>query len=247
MVVAYRRVGVVVVDVPLALRADEPGTVLYIAHVQPPLVLGRVRHCAVPADVHAQWLLQLHVLQIFPRCGVHGDAGGAVAGARRAKVVERVAIAVVGPHKRLPPHVVLEFGGGRFAANRDDHLHRDAAWPERQRARQAAHREGTRCGAAAVGSEELAVAVAERPVHRHLHVRVNRVHRARLAAGGDGEAGAQLREEPAVAVVAGAAVLRAGHHCRRVARIRPRLNGGPLLGHDALAIAADAARALQSR
>jgi hypothetical protein len=252
VVVAHGRVGVVVVDVALALRADQPLAVLHIAHMQAPLIERGVHHGGVPLDVHAQQLLQLRVLEVLPRRRVHQHAArnrAVLDGRAWARVIRRVAVAVVGAHERLPPHVVLEAwadAAGDGAAVGHDDLDGDAARPQRQRARQPAHRQRVGRRGAAGGGEELPVAVGERAVNRHLHVGLDGVDCARLAARGDGEARAQLREEAAVAVEARAAVLRARHDGAGVARIAPRLNRSPLLGHHALAVAPDAPRALHT-
>mmetsp|Transcript_12545 Transcript_12545/g.38888 ORF Transcript_12545/g.38888 Transcript_12545/m.38888 type:complete len:365 (+) Transcript_12545:582-1676(+) len=137
VVVAHRRVHVVVGLEALALGGDVVLAVLDVRHVQAPrVVLGEVAAgChggGVPLEVHAELLLQLFVLQLPPRVRLHQnaavnvrvDVGGG------ARVVRRVSVAVVGVLEGLPPHVVLKLG--RAVALGDDDLNRHAARPQRQ-------------------------------------------------------------------------------------------------------------------
>eukprot|EP00982_Pelagococcus_subviridis_P004489 29197-Pelagococcus_subviridis.AAC.7 len=247
VVVAHRRVRVVVRDEALALGGDPVLAVLDVRDVDLPLVKlykPRRRHRArahgdlVPLDVHAKLLLELRVFELEPRAPLHRDAAVRVRGDHRfrALVVRAVSVAVVRVLERLPPHVVLELRGRARGGLRDDDLHRDPARPERHEAGQTADVQVVRFRRRPGVCDELAVAERERSVDRELDVGLDRVHHPRLPARGDREAGAKLREKPRVPVQS----LR-----RALARGVGELGVGPHVRDDAFAVGPHAAVALR--
>mmetsp|Transcript_9004 Transcript_9004/g.30375 ORF Transcript_9004/g.30375 Transcript_9004/m.30375 type:complete len:296 (+) Transcript_9004:2197-3084(+) len=176
MIVANRRIEVVIRHEALAFGGDVVLAILDIRHVQAEFVVRIERRDRRPLNVHTNTRADARVLNFKPR---------------RARSV-RVRRRRVG--KRLPIRRVIKCSrchGG------DVNSH--AARPKRQETRQAAHVKV--CSViSGCGRDVLDVTERKRSINREFDVGLNRVYHSRLPARGDGVASAQLRQESSITI-----------------------------------------------
>ena len=227
VVVANRRVRVVVRHVPLAFGGDVIPTVFNVGDVESPLGTDVDGRASIPLDVDADTGTHACILQFNPR---------GVVGARGAARVGEV----------FPVRGVRVLAGGiRVRARRVHELHRHASRPERKKSRQTADvQRRDRCRAAPIVLlDELAVPEREGTIDGELDVGLNRVDHSRLPARGDGVSRAQLRQKTRVAVRALGRERTGRARCGTVDVFEEFLVV-PRVGDDALAVRTNGAVAL---
>mmetsp|Transcript_5407 Transcript_5407/g.11914 ORF Transcript_5407/g.11914 Transcript_5407/m.11914 type:complete len:300 (-) Transcript_5407:1113-2012(-) len=179
MIIANRRIEVVIRHEALAFGGDVVLAILDIRHVQAEFVVRIERRGRRPLNVHTNTSTRVdaRVLNFKPR---------------RARSV-RVRRRRVG--KRLPIRRVIK----RSRCCGGD-LNSHAARPKRQETRQATHVKVCSVIIAACGLDVLDVTERKRSINREFDVGLNRVYHSRLPARGDGVASAQLRQESSITI-----------------------------------------------
>mmetsp|Transcript_4097 Transcript_4097/g.14958 ORF Transcript_4097/g.14958 Transcript_4097/m.14958 type:complete len:291 (-) Transcript_4097:1243-2115(-) len=179
MIVANRRIEVVIRHEALAFGGDVVLAILDIRHVQAEFVVRIERRGRRPLNVHTNTRADARVLNFKPR---------------RARSV-RVRCRRVG--KRLPIRRVI-----KCSRCHGGDLNSHAARPKRQETRQATHVKVCSVKGTATGNilNVLDVTERKRSINREFDVGLNRVYHSRLPARGDGVASAQLRQESSITI-----------------------------------------------